>query len=380
MKTAFNSNKALSPGLFWGISIAFSFGFYFFPLIVFRIVQPDLDEHIVISENMFVDWHVPAHPLFYFLIQLFSFFTKNLTLEIWAAFLVFSLAQLLKIYASREVVEEIFGYKLTIFSYLVLVLCQLVISFSIFESHFIMNQMSPNYFHNGTLQLSIPFALLLFREAVRFQKSEGSYRILKILGFGLLVCLSKPSFLFCFIPLFPTYILFTRGIGRKLLGSLKILTLFSFIIIGQSLYLKLNPPNYVTSFKVLFLPFYQFGSFQSHLSMMFYGSFLILLGLLLEPRLRKEASFQFLIAMLFFAYVISFLFVDSINGNLYSNMTWQTTVILYLLLIVACGHIFQPQKVGFHWRQGLFLFALLANVGYTFIYFIYVIGMRTFFI
>jgi hypothetical protein len=380
MKDAFKIDKPLSESLFWAISAIFSFGFYFCLLIIFRILQPDLDEHIVISENMFTDWHVPAHPMFYFLVQLLSFFSKNMNLEIWAAFFIFSFAQLLKIRVSKILIEEVFNYRMGLFPFLMLLLAQLVISVSIFESKYIVDQISPNYFHNGTLQLSLPFALLLFLESWRFQKGSENYSIRGMLFYGILVCLSKPSFLFCFIPMFPTYILYTKGIGRKLLSSLQVSTLFTFFIIGQSFYLRLNPPNYVTSFKVLFMPFYQFGDFRGHISMIFYGCFLIILTFAMDWKFVKEELIQFLVSMLVLAYLISFLFVDMINGDLYSNMTWQASVVIYILLIVCLGRVFKPGKDQSLIKKGVFSIAIAFNVVYTFLYLFHAIGMRTLFV
>jgi hypothetical protein len=381
MNSESSKNGGLNPYFVWGTSALVSFGFYFFLLIVFRILQPDLDEHIVISENMFKDWHVPAHPLFYFLVQLLSFFTRNLNLEIWAAFVVFSMAQVLKLRFSQLLIEEAFGYKLDLFSFLVLILIQFIISFSAFENYFIVNQISPNYFHNGTLQLSIPFAILLFREALRFEKSrEEAPTIRKMVLFGLIMGLAKPSFLFCFIPVFPAYIFYTSGIGRKLLGSLQVSTLFTFLVIGQSYYLRVNPPNYVTSFKVLFMPFYQFGSLGSHLTMILMGCLPVILGCLLEPGILKDKRFHFLMAMLGLAYLISFLFVDMINGALFSNMTWQTTVVLYILIIMVFGKLFRPDSKMEGLKRIAFSVLILIQVGYTAFYLFHAISMHTLFI
>lgn len=372
--------KQVLEYLQWGIAASFSFGLYFILLIVFRVEQPDLDDHIVISENMFKDWRVPAHPLFYSLIQLLSFFSKNHDLEVFAAFLVFSLTQFAKILISKRLIEEVFNYTLDLFGFLVLVMAQLVISFSVFEKYFIINQICPNFFHNGTLQLSIPFVLLLLLEAWRFAKGDEKYSIKKMLLYGLLVALSKPSFLFCFIPVFPAYILYVNGIGRKLLASLQVSTLFTFIIMGQSFYLRMNPHSYLTSFKIAFLPFFQFGSLQSHMSMMVYGLFIPIIAFCLKPQYFQDRFVQFLLVMLVLSFAISFSFVDVLNGVYYSNMTWQTSVIMYLLLAFGLGCIFKPGVNGLTWKQLVFSIAVLANAVYSLIYFFYAVGMKTLFI
>jgi hypothetical protein len=366
--------------LTWMISILFSFGLFGILLLKFHVLQPDLDEHILISEGMFNEWRVPAHPLFYFFVQLFSFFTKKLSWEVNAAFVVFSLAQLAKIKFSKDLIEDVFQYKMGFWSFGALILLQVCISFSIFGTDFIIGQISPNYFHNGTLMISMPFAIKLLHEGYRFQKEGGRNGIKKMILFGLLVALSKPSFLFCFIPVFPAYILVTRGMSRELLGSLQVSTLLSFMIIGQSYYLKFNPPSYVQSFKVLVLPFHQFGTLPGHLTMFFGGLFLIFIALALNFELIRNRLFQWIFLMQLLGYFIAIIFVDSIDGIYFSNMTWQASAVLYLLLIISAGSIFKPSSnQNFVWRKVIFSLALLANSGYSLYYLYLAVGLRTLF-
>lgn len=362
---------------FW-LAGVFSFAFYGVLILVFGIIQPDLDEHIVISENMF-EGRIPAHPMFYTLIQLFSFFTKIKKLEIIAGALIFSLAQWAKIIISKQLLEEMFEMRFTILPFLILLAFQLMISFSVGESHFIVNQICPNYFHNGTLACSIPFALLLFREAWRYgQKEEYSNRFM--IYFGFLMALAKPSFLFCFIPLFPAYILYQHGLGRKLLGSLQVSLLLTFVIMGQSFYLRLNPPSYINSFKVAFMPFHHYGTPLMHLKLILAGIFLCLPLLFIGGKsLIRRPDFQFILAMLVFAYGLSFNFVDIINGFMFSNMSWQSTIVLYLMLIVGFGFAWTKKQVPM-WQWGLFSIFLLANLSYSLLYLFHARGMNTLFI
>ena len=84
--------------------------------------------------------------------------------------------------------------------------------------------------------------------------------------------------------------------------------------------------------------------------------------------------------MLVLSFAISFSFVDVLNGVYYSNMTWQTSVIMYLLLAFGVGCIFKPGVNGLTWKQLVFSIAVLANAVYSLIYFFYAVGMKTLFI
>lgn len=368
----------LPEPVFRFLVLVFSFGFYGLLLLVFRVIQPDLDEHIVIAENMFTDGKVPAHPFFYFLIRLFSAFSLNFKAELFAAFVVFSLAQAAKLYASRSLVETIFSIRLSAVAIAGLFLCQLVISFSVSEPRFIINQISPNYFHNGTLQLSLPFALWCLREAIVFSRSEEENPPFRfILYSGFLCGLAKPSFLFCFIPSFPVFLFFRHGLSRKLLSGLQVATLFSFLVMGQSFYLKINPPNYVTSFRVLFLPFYQFGSLSSHLSMLVFGGFCAWAGILLRPSWWRNPLGIWLLGMWVFSLGISFTLVDEINGDRYSNMTWQTSVLFYLLLLVSFGAVVSAEE---RWKKVVFGLVLVAGALYGLQYLYFAVQIKSLFI
>ena len=371
--------KFISLKWIWVISAISSFSFFAVILFVFRVLQPDLDEHILISEGMWKNGKIPAHPLFYLLIQVFSLFTNNITLEIFAAFIIFSFAQTFKIVAGSVLAETITKKKLSVISFVGVFISSWIITPGVFENHFIINQMVPNFFHNGTLLLSIPFSIWMLRNIYLLVEEDDFSVIRQIIYSGLLAGLSKPSFLFCIIPVFPCYVLMRKGISRQLLSALQISLLFTFLIIGQSLYLRINPPNYISSFKIQFLPFFQYGTVFQHFKTLFY-SLLIPAILYFSAKHETKTSFiGFLAGCHLFGLGIAFCLVDSINGIKFNNMTWQTSVTLLLLLISLSGIFFQSDKIRLS-RKSLVLVFLLLNLGYFGWYSFHVILYRSFFV
>lgn len=380
MQGIYKSNFFISQRVLWAFAFLSSFGLYAVLVLKYRIVQPDLDEHIQFSNDMFIDWKVPAHPLFYFLIQLFSGFSKNLDKEIFAAFLIFSSAQFAKIWASHRLIQNLFGYTLEGVGFLLLILMQYCISFSFTELKFIVGQISPNYFHNGTLLVSMPFALLLLGEGYKFWEQPTHKKLLLILLFGFFTLLGKPSFLFCFIPVFPLFVLlrykFSVTFYKSVIASAG---LFACIVL-QSLYLKFNPPNYVKSFDVFFMPFYQFGDATGHFKTIIFGGGIWLVGLILFPKMVNEKPLQLGLMLLVPAFTIAFLFVDMVNGDLYSNMTWQATIVTYMMIVIVLGAIYKPVNQITAWKKFLFACVIGAYLLYTIAYLLFAIGMHTLFV
>lgn len=383
-KASQNQQKSFflhTPSGFWRIllSAASSFGFYAILLLVFHVVQPDLDEHIAISERMWLNGKVPAHPMFYALIQVLSFFTNDAKLELMAAFLIFGTAQMMKIIAACSFVETITDQKMSWLSFAAVFISCWMITPGIFEEKFIVNQMVPNFFHNGTLMVSIPFSIWMVQNMYRLATEEDFTRTGTIILAGILSGLGKPSLLFCVIPVFPVYVFLKKGISIQLLRALQISLLLSFLVIGQSLYLRINPPNYIGTFKIEFLPFYQYGTFWDHVKVLAYSLaipvFLFITG---KKELKKDFLF-FLAGCHFFGLGIAFTLVDTINGMKFNNMTWQTSVTLLLMLISFSGTYFQSDKIGLK-RKVVMLMGFAACLGYFGLYSFKVIIFRTFFL
>lgn len=373
------ANKRASRTWIWAVSAATSFSFFALMLLVFRVIQPDLDEHIIISDGMWKNGKVPAHPVFYFLIQLFSFFSKDFTLELFAAFLIFSLAQTFKIISGVALVETISKKEISNWAFFgVLVTCW-IITPGFFDEKFIINQIEPNFFHNGTLLVSAPFSIWMVRNMYLLAECDDFSKTKYILYSGIMAGLSKPSILFCVIPLFPFYAYMCRGISRNLLKALQISLLLSFLIIGQSLYLRINPPNYIDTFKIHFLPFYQYGSVYQHLKVVFFSLIIPLMIFIFGKGVFKNAFFSFLVACHALGLTIAFTLVDSINGIKFNNMTWQTSLTLLTILISMVGLFFQSGKISIIFKSIVTLF-LNFCLGYFAWYAYQVIIYRSFFI
>jgi hypothetical protein len=345
------------------------------------IVQPDLDEHIVISNNMWDTMRLPAHPIFYILIQLLSGFSKNLSSQLVAALIIFSIAQWAKIMISAKIIKELFNYDVNYLLAFSLWSFQLFTNFSPFQDTFIKDQLSINFFHNGTLLVSMPFAFMLFLNAIRFFKSDKNKHLRHMIFWGLLTILSKPSFMFCFIAAFPLYVQLIRGFSSSFYKALLVSAVFIAFILMQSLYLKFLPPAYMQKITISLKPLYLFGTLQHHFWVFLNTSGLWLVGVwAFNKQFISIKENRFVIAMLLTAYFIAFMFIDEIDGVLFNNMTWQVPIVLNLMYMVIIGIFSNPTTQVNKLKYTIFV-ALYFGYFLHGLYYLYMaIQFRSFFI
>jgi len=335
-KSAFQNISSKSINL---ISLVLSFALYGVIILYFKVDKPDLELHIGFSEKMIADGKFLVHPIFFILIQVFSFFSHHYPAQLFAAFIIFAAAQYFKIAISLKILKEHFGMEYTPILFLGVLALQVVIPIPFFSEYFMVNSLSMNYFHNGTLNISIPFCLALLLNLIRYLKTEERRFFLRSILFAILICLSKPSFLFCFAPVFPFVVLFKDGISRKLLAMVQLSTIIIFIIILQSVFLKSSTSSAV-NFEVKFQPFYLFGSIANHYRIFIEG---FLIGvLLLFFYLKKIVTDTIILSSLLFVflgYIISFFFVDYIDGVTSPNFVWQSSIVNYIFVLLGMGYI-----------------------------------------
>jgi hypothetical protein len=352
--------RKVEPGVIHFISLTVSVLLYGIIILVFKVDRPDLDLHIGIAEKAIATNNYPVHPIFFFLLELFSFFTHQYPLFLFAGFIIFSAAQYFKIILSLKILQEYYNRDITFLLFLAVLVLQAAIPIPFFSENFMINSISLNYFHNGTLNVSIPFALAMVLNMMRFLKTEENQYFKMALLFAVLTCLSKPSFLFCFAPVFPFAVLVKRGFALPFLKIVLFSTLIVFVIIAQTLYLRTN--NFV-AFQAKFQFLFLFGSPMNHLRVLAEGFTIGWAILLCFHRRIFDDLFTF--AAFFFVllgYFISFSFIDYIDGALAPNFVWQSTIVNYLFVLLAIP-LFIPQTslLQLNWKSGLCSLVLLVH-------------------
>jgi hypothetical protein len=342
--------KKPSSAIISAVSLLISFGFFAWFILEKRVMEPDLREHLKLSHQLISGELIIGHPTFFFLIQLLSGFTQNLVAEMFAVWLIFSISQYLKIRLSFDFLKDIFKNEANWLVFVLVLAIQFVIPNTLFTRHYIINNISPNYFHNGTLLLVWPLVLLFFRHTLLFLEDGKRKRLFYMGGLGLLMITIKPSFLFCWIPVMPVYIFMKEKWSPKLKQILVLIFIFLAAVWLQNLWLRQS----ALVFKIVFEPFFFFGSWQNHVLVILSGlSFPI--ALFLAGFRDWVAEKRNLLLFLFFiqGLVLSFCFYDVIRGYISPNMTWQSSMVAYLWFLFAINF---TEKL---WKSGRWLYSLV---------------------
>jgi hypothetical protein len=352
--------RKVEPGVIHFISLTVSALLYGIIILVFKVDRPDLVLHIGIAEKAFATNNYPVHPIFFGLLEVISFFTHQYPLFLFAGFIIFSAAQYFKIILSLKILQEYFNRDITILLFLAVLVLQAAIPIPFFSENFMVNSLSINYFHNGTLAVSIPFALALMLNMMRYHKTGDNQYLKQALLFAILTCLSKPSFLFCFAPVFPFAVLVKRGFSVPLLKAVQLSTLIVLVIVSQSIYLKVNT---LIAFQAKFQFLFLFGSPMNHLRVLAEGFTIGWAILLCFHRRIFDDLFTF--AAFFFVllgYFISFSFVDYIDGTISPNFVWQSTIVNYLFVLLAMPFFIPQTSLSqLNWKSGLCSLVLLVH-------------------
>lgn len=214
--------------------------------------------------------------------------------------------------------------------------------------------------HNSTLIAAFPFSLLLVMHTLTWYKSKSQKDLLYMLGFGIVIILIKPSFLFCFIPAFPIFTLLRdRRLSKTVFLSLGLsFVFFLLLLLEKELIYTLDPmiPTLYSSeeqSQVILNPFRLFLHYSTEPVFDFISSFPLTLAILFlwGKKAFDSQFFNFSLLLLFFALAVYFLFAETGYRELHGNFYWQIPIALFLhnlsiLLIVVQEFILNNKKVN----------------------------------
>jgi len=194
--------------------------------------------------------------------------------------------------------------------------------------------------HNSTLIAAFPFSILLVKQTLTWYESKSQKDFLYMLGFGIVIILIKPSFLFCFIPAFPVFtFLRDRRFSKTLFLSLGLSSVFFlFLLIEKELIYAWDPMIPILyseeeQSQVILNPFRLFLHYSTEPVFDFISSFPLTIGFLFLWRKRAFESqfFNFSLLLVFFALAVYFLLAETGFRELHGNFYWQIPIALFLL-------------------------------------------------
>lgn len=217
---------------------AFAIFFAIFYTIISKVPHTDISIHIAFVVRInHGQMEYPAEFLFDFLTNLGSLFTSKTELMRISAATILAAASTLKFWLVKKIIRQEVSTELST-RLVSTIATALIVGFSIpdFYSVFVLNKLYvsrfvPLVWHNPTIILAFPFAIWLFWRQAQLLEARTKPSVQEVLGIAALVGLnviSKPSFIFVYLPVTAVIVLVKFGIRSRQLVPLAL----GFILVG----------------------------------------------------------------------------------------------------------------------------------------------------
>ena len=356
-----------------------------FIYMTFYINEADISVHTqkIVDINRGVKEY-PPHFLFYFTINLFSGFSNNLKPILIATSIILSVITTSKYAITKHIIKsEIPSISK---KFLILISLGLLFFFSIPDfynvftlKYFYLGRIVSTVWHNSTVIFVFPFALLLFWKQYKTLNKDHS-TLQDILLLNLLVLLnilSKPSFIFVYLPVSFFLILHKYGIlnFKRLLVNLTPVIFGGCLIITQYILIYLNNSGSIqdnTNQIILTTPFkfasllipYWYIPLSIGLSLALPICSIILYKGLLKYKPFKYALYLNIVGILIWAFIM-----ESGSRMLHGNFIWQNVICSYLLFLTCTIYLLpiyqsNPKSKRIQFLKGVFILHVLSGFAY----------------
>lgn len=330
---------------------------------------------------------LPPTALFYVLTWLAAFGQCHFTLLMGAAAAVLAGLAAAKWWATRHVFQDYFGAQHPAneqFGWLALALA-FVCSLPVYDwwllGYYIKGQPSPNYWMNGTVLASWPFAVLLFWQSYRQLQSPEAGWWRRMLLWLVLLVVSKPSYAFVFALVYPLFLAGRHGFGRAVrrhfvpLGLLGLLVAIEYYLVflqKDSVYVRVFNRGEASGVDVCLFCVWKLYSSNIPLSVLAGVAFPVATAMAFWRELRQKLLFWYAWAGFFTAIAISAVFTQKGEEFTCWNFRWQTYIAAYLLFTVSVLFVWEKisadgYRMNGRTRRLAFLFLLHLLSGFVYI-------------
>jgi hypothetical protein len=357
-------------------------------LFIFSIMlwqkQPDLYDHVLLSKRLIEgDLHY-ANFLYYLIVAAFAFFQSNLIILQVSALCILSASVIAKYLLAYQ---YLFGKNLLSHGYLKetysksiallsLGLC-LAINFPVnFSATWYLGQFSPNLWHNSTTIFLMPFALLLYFEALQYLRYLNVKSLWMMSIWVLIGALIKPSFLFAFIPAF--LILLVKEFKLSPLFFKGLIPLaFSLLGIAWVGIYNFITNTYNEGGGVRIAPFKVWSNWSENISLSILASLAFPLAVLIFNMSKLKVRTDYLFAwILMIPALLVYIFFAEQGANwivVASNFSWQLIVcnfILFMASLKICLEMDDEKRLWGRSIRSFLLYLFAAHVLFGILYLI----------
>lgn len=202
-----------------------------------------------------------------------------------------------------------------------------------------LGKFTPTIWHNSTLICVFPFCILLTFQTLKWIEKGAISDLLYMTALGVVILLIKPSFLFCYIPALPIYLLLkNKKISGKVLTAIYLAIFFVLLIFIEKYIIFSWDPMidklYTTTEKpgIVLKPFNVWLQYSQEPIFDFLSSFPLLIAFLVIWRKKAFNSkfFTFTLYLLFFSLIVYMLFGETGFREFHGNFYWQIPIALFL--------------------------------------------------
>lgn len=245
---------------------------------------------------------------------------------------------------------------------------------------YIMGQPSPNYWMNGTVLASWPFAVVLFWQSYQqlLRPETGWWR--RMLLWLVLLAVSKPSYALVFVVVYPLFLVGRHGFGRSvrwqfvpiaLLGILIILEYYLVFLQKDSIYVREFNRGRASGVDVCLFCTWKLYSSNILVSILAAVAFPLGVAGTLWHSLRRKLLFWYTWVGFFTAIAISATFIQTGEEYYTWAFRFQNYIAAYLLFTVSVLFVWEKiREDGYRLNSRtrrlsmLFLLHVLSGLGY----------------
>ncbi len=245
----------------------------------------------------------------------------------------------------------------------------LTVTFSLPAHSAYLGQVPANVWHNSTTIFSMPFAVALFWTSLRYLEEPEDRWLWSSLGLAGLTIAAKPSFVLCFLPVFPVAALVRYRLTRPFLKAAALTVGSGLLLVAQYVYIYIADPTTegtsAGSSGVTIDPLNVWERFSTDIPLSLLASFVFpLVALLVGGRaVAGRPAVRYALALAAMGVLEYALLSETGDREFDGNFTWQAIVTAYVLFLAVASAVLRwVNERGVGLRPAVALAALLAHV------------------
>jgi hypothetical protein len=242
------------------------------------------------------------------------------------------------------------------------------VAFCLPAEHYYLGEVPPNVWHNPSTILLIPLAVGLFWASLLFLRDGDSKYLWLSLILGAFNISAKPSFVLCFLPVFPIFAFMRFGWDRRMWRAILLASAILGMLGLQYVYVYVVDPSgssTTSSSGIEIAPFVVWKSYTSDIPRAILASYLFpIVALLLAGKVVwQRRAVRYAAALATVGLIEYALLAEGGARAVEGNFTWQamiTQYILFLALVAALFPWLRSQRWGI--RQAVITLAFGVHV------------------